>query len=118
MRRADRAAPTQARQGFFPDGSRSFEEIDRLAIGADGSASIDFVAGRRSISIGCCRRAATPRALPAALRTDVGEGDIAPETRGKDFFPYKPRHLGVRAAAPRAGARHQHRAARHVERQI
>ena len=33
----------------------------------------------------------------AALRTDIGEGDIAPEVRGKDFFPYKPRHL---ASAP------------------
>ena len=44
----------------------------------------------RSISIACCRRAASPRACRRHLRTDVGEGDIAPETRGKDFFPYKP----------------------------
>jgi hypothetical protein len=28
------------RQGFFPDGSRSFEEIDRLSIGAEGIASL------------------------------------------------------------------------------
>src|SRR6201995_4446054 len=28
------------RQGFFPDGSRSFEEIDRMAIGAEGTASL------------------------------------------------------------------------------
>src|ERR1700722_14406277 len=49
------------RQGFFPDGSRSFEEIDRLSIGADGTASLlssiatgDFYRG--------CPRAATPRA--------------------------------------------------------
>ena len=29
----------QARQGFFPDGSRCFEEIDRLSITADGTAN-------------------------------------------------------------------------------
>jgi hypothetical protein len=28
------------RQGFFPDGSRSFEEIDRLSIGVEGTASL------------------------------------------------------------------------------
>ena len=28
------------RQGFFPDGSRSFEEIDRMSIGTDGKASL------------------------------------------------------------------------------
>jgi hypothetical protein len=38
--------------------------------------------------------------LPAALRTDVGEGDIPPETRGKDFFPYKPRHLASSPPRP------------------
>jgi hypothetical protein len=31
--------------------------------------------------------------LPAEKRTDVGEGDIAPEIRGRDFFPYRPLHL-------------------------
>ncbi len=40
------------------------------------------------------------KGLPAALRTDVGEGDIAPETRGKDFFPYKPRHLATAPPRP------------------
>ena len=37
------------------------------------------------------------KGLPAQLRTDKGEGDIPPETRGKDFYPYKPYHL---ASAP------------------
>jgi hypothetical protein len=94
---AEALAPAaQARQGFFPDGSRSFEEIDRLSVTGEGKASalssfaeVDFY------------RLLPPsgytKGLPAALRTDVGEGDIPPETRGKDFFPYKPRHL---AAAP------------------
>ena len=70
-------APAEhARQGFFPDGSRSFEEIDRLSIGPEGVASsisslanVDFY------------RLLPPsgytKGLPAHLRTDVGEGDIA-----------------------------------------
>jgi L-asparaginase len=88
-----------ARQGFFPDGSRSFEDIDRMAIGEDGKASmissqatVDFY---RLLPPGGYRKG-----LPAALRTDVGEGDIAPETRGKEFFPYKPRHLGASPPRP------------------
>ena len=32
--------------------------------------------------------------LAGDLRTDIGDGDIAPETMGKDFFPYRPPHLG------------------------
>jgi hypothetical protein len=93
---APNAPAAQARQGFFPDGSRSFEEIDRLSIDPNGVvnsisslASVDFY------------RLLPPsgytKGLTAALRTDVGEGNIRPETRGKDFFPYKPRHL---ASAP------------------
>ena len=39
------------------------------------------------------------KGLPAAQRTDIGEGDIPPETRSKDFFAYKPFHLGRVAAA-------------------
>jgi hypothetical protein len=88
-----------ARQGFFPDGSRSFEDIDRMSIGADGKAStissqatVDFY---RLLPPGGYRKG-----LPAALRTDIGEGDILPETRGKDFFPYKPRHLGASPPRP------------------
>jgi hypothetical protein len=33
------------------------------------------------------------KGLPAALRADKGEGDIAPEQRGEDFFSYRPYHL-------------------------
>ena len=92
------APAKQARQGFFPDGSRSFEEIDRLSIMPNGitnaissKASVDFF------------RVAPPsgytKGLPRARRPDIGDGDIAPETRGAHFFPYKPYHLG--AAPPR-----------------
>ena len=85
-----------ARQGFYPDGSRSFEEIDRLAVGDDGRASlissvadVDFY---RGLPPGGYRKG-----LAADKRTDIGEGDIPPEVRGRDFFPYKPYHL---ASAP------------------
>jgi L-asparaginase/Glu-tRNA(Gln) amidotransferase subunit D len=84
--------PDRARQPFFPDASRLFEEIDRLHPGEDGLAShlsrlaeYDFF------------RAAPPggytAGLAAARRTDVGDGDIAPEVRGRDFFAYRPPHL-------------------------
>ena len=86
------AAEEGARQGFFPDGSRSFEEIDRLSIDVDGRASmissvatVDFY---RGVPPGGFKKG-----LPAHLRGDVGDGDIPPETRGRDFYAYKPYHL-------------------------
>jgi L-asparaginase len=90
------APADKARQGFFPDGSRSFAEIDRLSIGADGRASL--ISSQAEVDF---YRLLPPsgytKGLPAKLRTDIGEGDIEPEVRGRDFFPYKPRHL---ASAP------------------
>ena len=86
----------KARQGFFPDGSRSFEEIDRLSVGVDGTvnqisslADVDFYRGAPPGGF--------TKGLPAHLRKDKGDGDIAPETRGKDYYGYKPYHL---ASAP------------------
>jgi hypothetical protein len=42
-------------------------------------------------------RAAPPggykKGLPGGRRTDIGEGDIPPETLGADFFPYRPSWL-------------------------
>ena len=88
-----------ARQGFFPDGSRSFEEIDRLSIGDDGHASlissvatVDFY---RGVPPGGYKKG-----LAADLRPDVGEGDIPPEVRGRDFYPYKPYHLTSAPSRP------------------
>lgn len=92
------APESKARQGFFPDGSRSFEEIDRFSIGNDGMASqisslatVDFYRGAPP--------AGYTKGLPAHLRTDKGNGDIPPELRGKDFYSYKPYHLS--SAPPR-----------------
>jgi L-asparaginase len=84
------------RQGFFPDGSRSFEEIDRMSVGVDGTASL-----LSSIATIDFYRGVPPggftKGVPAHLRSDKGEGDIAPEVRGRDYFAYKPYHL---ASAP------------------
>jgi L-asparaginase len=92
------APEAKARQGFFPDGSRSFEEIDRLQVGESGTgnlisamAEVDFY------------RVLPPsgytKGLAADHRTDIGAGNIPTESRGVDFFPYKPTHLA--ASAPR-----------------
>ena len=90
---APMAERARARQGFFPDGSRSFEEIDRLGVGADGLAgmisSLADVDFHRILPPG-----GFMKGLPADQRKDQGEGDIAPEGSGQNFFPYKPYHLG------------------------
>jgi hypothetical protein len=94
------AAPAErCRQPFYPDASRLFEEIDRLGIGEEGIASLlstkadfDFY---RAVPPG-----GYTRGLPAAERTDVGQGDIPPEKLGQDFFPYRPAYL--RREPPRA----------------
>jgi hypothetical protein len=81
-----------ARQPFYPDASRIFEEIDRFGVGNDGvgsllSAQAEFEFYRAAPSGGYTK------GLPAADRTDVGEGDVPPEIWGQDFFMYRPTHL-------------------------
>jgi L-asparaginase len=93
------APAAKSRQPFYPDPSRLFEEIDRLGIDEDGVANMlsskaDFDFYRALPSAGY------KKGLPAAARTDVGAGDIGPETLGRDFFPYRPTHL--RAEPPMA----------------
>src|SRR6266550_1603935 len=77
---------------FFPDGSRLFDEIDRLGISDEGwgcllseKADFDFYRALPSGGYATGRR--------AGERTDIGDGDIAPEIRGVDFFPYRPGYL-------------------------
>jgi L-asparaginase len=105
------APAAKARQSFYPDGSRSFEEIDRLSIGAEGVgnlissfADVDFFR--------ILPPAGYTKGLPASRRTDVGEGDIPPETRSKDFFAYRPYHLGE--APPRPALARLTNAARRI----
>ena len=55
-------APAElARPGFFPDGSRSFEEVDRLSMRRRHGELISSFA--TSTFIGYCRPVATPRAF-------------------------------------------------------
>jgi hypothetical protein len=77
---------------FFPDGSRLFEEIDRMGISDEGvgcllssKAEFDFY---RALPSG-----GYTKGLGEKLRTDIGAGDIVPEIRGTDFFPYRPGYL-------------------------
>ena len=77
---------------FFPDGSRLFEEIDRLGISDEGigcllSGKADFDFYRALPSGGYLK------GQSAGERTDIRDGDIAPEIRGTDFFPYRPPYL-------------------------
>ena len=79
----------RTRQPFFPDSSRLVDEIDRFGIGDSGrgnllSAKAYFDHFRAAPSGGYTS------GLTADARTDVGEGDLAPEASGRDFFPYRP----------------------------
>lgn len=93
------APAEKSRQAYYPDGSRIFEEIDRLGIADNGTgnlvsskAEVDFY---RVLPSG-----GYTKGLAAAERTDMGEGDIPPESLGRDFFAYRPVHLA--ASPPRA----------------
>ena len=77
---------------FFADGFRLFEEIDRLGISDEGvgcllTAKADFDFYRALPSGGYAQ------GRSAGERTDIGKGDIPPEVRGTDFFPYRPGYL-------------------------
>jgi hypothetical protein len=99
---AEPGAPApRARQPFHPDGARIFEEIDRFGIGYGGTgnlisshADIDFYR--------ILPPAGYTKGLAATDRNDIGEGDIPPEERGRDFFAYRPYHLPG-ASEPRLG---------------
>jgi hypothetical protein len=74
----DPKAPNdKARQPFFPDGARSFAEIDQLGIGVDGVGNL--ISSRAEIDF--------HRIVPPAGYVSQGE------QRGVDFFAYKPVHL-------------------------
>ena len=93
------APETLARQPFYPDGSRLFEEIDRLGIGEKGIGNL--ISARADIDFHrVVPSSGYTKGLAAKLRTDVGEDDIAAEVRGRDFFPYRPYHLGPAPPRP------------------
>jgi L-asparaginase len=88
-----------ARQPFFPDGSRCFEEIDRLSVGMDGHASL--ISAIADVDF---YRIAPPggytKGISAKARTDIGTGDIKPEEKGRHFFPYRPFYMPASPPRP------------------
>jgi len=88
------APAEKSRQPYYPDGSRIFEEIDRFGIGENGTGNI--VSSRAHMDyFRVLPSSGYTKGLAADLRTDVGDGDIPPETLGRDFFVYRPTHLSV-----------------------
>jgi L-asparaginase len=87
------APATHARQPFLPDASRLFEEIDRFGL-HEVSGMNNLLSGKSDFDfIRVVPSAGYKKGLAAAERTDVGEGDIAAERIGEDFFNYRPFHL-------------------------
>ncbi len=80
------APASHARQPFYPDGARVFEEIDRLGI--DGAGRGSLMASRADVDF--------YRVTPPAGYTKADP----PEVRGRDFFPYRPHHLGASPSRP------------------
>ena len=93
------------RQGFFPDGSRSFEEIDRMAIGTEGHREPAFVH---------CNDRFLPRR--AAKRLHQGSAGAAAPRQGAKWRhrPGSPRHafLRLQALSSRGRGRHGRRSPR------
>ncbi len=88
------APQEQCRQPFFPDASRLFEEIDRSLAGVSSDGTGSMLSSRAEFKfIRALPSGGYKRGLPEAERTDVGTGDIAPESPGEDFFVYRPSHL-------------------------
>lgn len=81
----------KCRQTFYPDASRLFEEIDRGLGGRSGSGKAGVLSSKADFDF---YRAVPPggytKGLAHESRTDIGDGDIPPETLGNDFFPYTP----------------------------
>jgi len=79
----DPKAPfSQSRQTFVPDASRIFEEIERNGGEIYSKANYDFY---RAVPAG-----GYTKGLPKSKRTDIGDGDIASEKLGENFFSYGP----------------------------
>jgi L-asparaginase len=93
-----RGAPFEkCRQTFYPDPSRTFEEIDRTIAGRDANGVGNILSSKADFDF---YRAVPPsgytKGLAMAERTDVIGSDIPPERLGEDFFPYGPHRKETR----------------------
>jgi hypothetical protein len=80
----EKNAPAElCRVPFFPDGAGISDEGVSCLLSA--KADFDFYRALPSGGYAKGRR--------AEERTDIGDGDIPPEIRGTDFFPYRPGYL-------------------------
>jgi L-asparaginase len=70
----------KSRQHHYPDGSRIFEEMERMGGRVHQLADFEFYRAAPS--------GGYTKGFPASARRDVGKGDIPPEQMGNDFFPY------------------------------
>ena len=90
------AAADLCRQPFFPDASRMFEEIDRGLSGLSSDGRANVLSSKAAFDFyRVIAPAGYKKGLSAKDRTDVGQGDIANEKLGEDFFAYRPYHLSV-----------------------
>ena len=81
----------KCRQTFYPDAARLFEEIDRGLGGRSGSGTASVLSSRADFDFyRAVPSGGYTKGLAHAARTDIGEGDIPPESLGDDFFPYTP----------------------------
>jgi L-asparaginase len=88
------AAAVKCRQPFFPDASRIFEEIDRGLYGLSDGGTGNVLSSKANFNFyRALPSGGFKRGLAENARTDMGKGDILPETMGEDFFAYYPPHL-------------------------
>ena len=85
------ASRQRSRQPFMPDGTRTFEEIDRLGISPEGIGNMIS----RKADVDFYRIAPSGGYMKGSVANKNGEETIAPEVSGKNFFPYRPFHLGM-----------------------
>lgn len=95
---AARGAPFEkCRQTFYPDPSRTFEEIDRTIVGRNENGVGNVLSSKADFDF---YRAVPPggytKGLAMAQRTDVIGSDIPQERLGEDFFPYGPHRAETR----------------------
>lgn len=76
------APAEEARQTFYPDAGRIYEEVDRLGVWSDG----------RPAPLGSVADFDFFRAIPSGGYRKGADG-VPPERLGHDYFPYYPFHL-------------------------
>uniref|UniRef100_UPI00310188CF hypothetical protein n=1 Tax=Neorhizobium sp. EC2-8 TaxID=3129230 RepID=UPI00310188CF len=86
------ATREMTRQPFMPDGSRTFEEVDRLGVDPKGrSSAIHDIADVEFFRV--VPSGGYMSSVPTGGSSGHADGTIDVEVSGRDFFPYRPPHL-------------------------